>query len=116
VDTKEHNILIYSNYYGGSGVAVGDFNNDGLLDIYFAGNLVADRLYQNLGNLKFKDITEESAIQDNGGWSSGVLVGDVNNDGWSKLPLHPRSRDPTTFFLLFRRHSSRFAGGLWNNA
>jgi hypothetical protein len=82
VDTKEHNILIYSNYYGGAGVGVGDFNNDGLQDIFFAGNLENDRLYQNLGNLSFKDVTEESGIVDNGGWSSGVIVGDVNNDGW----------------------------------
>ena len=82
IDTKEHNVLIYSNYYGGSGVGVGDFDNDGLQDIYFAGNLVGDRLYQNLGDLKFRDVTEKSAIKDNGGWSSGVLVGDINNDGW----------------------------------
>ena len=82
VDTKEHNILIYSNYYGGAGVGVGDFNKDGLTDIFFAGNLVSDRLYQNLGDLNFKDVTGESGISDNGGWSSGVIVGDVNNDGW----------------------------------
>jgi hypothetical protein len=82
VDTKDRNILIYSNYYGGAGVGLGDFNNDGLQDIYFAGNLEADRIYQNLGDLKFKDVTSEAGIADNGGWSSGVLVGDVNNDGW----------------------------------
>ncbi|MEQ9437586.1 MAG: VCBS repeat-containing protein [Cyclobacteriaceae bacterium] len=81
-DTKEHNILIYSNYYGGGGVGVGDINNDGLLDVYFAGNLVGDRLYLNKGNLEFEDITEQAGIADNGGWSSGVLFGDVNNDGW----------------------------------
>ncbi|MEM6841046.1 MAG: VCBS repeat-containing protein [Bacteroidota bacterium] len=80
-DTKEHNILIYSNYYGGGGVGVGDINQDGLLDIYFAGNLVGDRLYLNRGNLEFEDVTQSAGIEDNGGWSSGVLFGDVNNDG-----------------------------------
>ena len=81
-DEKEHSILIYSNYYGGGGVGVGDINNDGLPDIYFAGNLVGDRLYLNKGSMVFEDITESAGIKDNGGWSSGVLFGDVNRDGY----------------------------------
>jgi enediyne biosynthesis protein E4 len=81
-DVEEHSILIYSNYYGGGGVGIGDINNDGLQDIFFAGNLVPDRLYLNKGNLVFEDITESAGILDNGGWSSGVLMGDVNNDGY----------------------------------
>ena len=48
-DSKEKNILLYSNFYGGAGVGVGDFNNDGLQDLYFAGNLVPDKLYLNQG-------------------------------------------------------------------
>ncbi|MEL6718297.1 MAG: hypothetical protein AAFP82_06250 [Bacteroidota bacterium] len=44
-DTEEHSIMIYSNYYGGAGVGLGDVNNDGLIDIYFAGNLVGDQLH-----------------------------------------------------------------------
>lgn len=85
VDTKEHNILIYSNYYGGGGVGVGDFNRDGLPDLYFAGNLVGDRLYLNEGDLKFRDVTESAGILNRGGWSSGVAVLDVNNDGWEDI-------------------------------
>lgn len=85
VDTKEHNILIYSNYYGGAGVGVGDFNNDGLQDIFFAGNLVDDRLYLNLGHMKFEEITEKSGITEHDGWSSGVVIADVNNDGWQDI-------------------------------
>jgi len=81
-DTRDHSILIYSNYYGGAGVGVGDINNDGLQDIYFAGNLVGDKLYLNQGNMIFKDITTEAGITDNGGWSSGVLFGDINQDGF----------------------------------
>lgn len=81
-DTKDHSIMIYSNYYGGAGVGVGDVNNDGLTDVFLAGNLVADKLYLNRGDFSFEDITESAGITDNGGWSSGVLLADVNGDGW----------------------------------
>ncbi len=80
-DLKESNILIYSNFYGGAGLAIGDLNNDGLQDIYFAGNQVDDKLYENKGNLKFEDISSEAGIVNNGAWSSSVILGDVNNDG-----------------------------------
>lgn len=85
VDTKEHNILIYSNYYGGAGVGVGDFNRDGRPDLYFAGNLVPDRLYYNKGDFQFEDVTEKAGIIDRGGWSSGVAVADINQDGWDDI-------------------------------
>ena len=89
VDTKAHNVLIYSNYYGGAGVGVGDFNRDGFQDLFFAGNLTADRLYLNQGSqgarLEFADVTAAAGLTDNGGWSSGVVVADVNNDGWADV-------------------------------
>ncbi|MEM6380061.1 MAG: CRTAC1 family protein, partial [Bacteroidota bacterium] len=84
-DKKEHNIQIYSNYYGGGGVGIGDFNRDGLPDLFFAGNLVPDELYLNKGNLQFTKSTEAAGIEDNGGWSSGVLVADVNGDQWPDI-------------------------------
>ena len=84
-DTKEHNILIYSNFYGGAGVGIADFDNDGLQDIFFTGNQVGDRLYRNLGDLKFENISEAAGITDNDGWSSGVAIADVNNDGWMDI-------------------------------
>lgn len=84
-DTKEANILMYANYYGGAGVGVGDFNSDGLQDLYFAGNLVADKLFINQGNLTFKEVTETAGIIDDGGWSTGVTIADVNNDGHTDI-------------------------------
>ncbi len=84
-DTRENNILRYANFYGGAGVGVADFNNDGLLDLYFTGNLVGDELYLNLGNLKFKKITKDAGIINDDTWSSGVAIADVNGDGWQDL-------------------------------
>ena len=80
-DSKDRNILLYANFYGGAGVGVGDFNNDGLQDIFFAGNIVSDRLYFNQGDFKFKDVTKNSGIKEDEGWSTAVTVADVNNDG-----------------------------------
>ena len=75
------NIIEYLYYYNGGGVAVGDINNDGLDDVYFTANQSPDRLYLNLGDLKFKDITESAGIAIDSTWSSGVTMEDVNNDG-----------------------------------
>ena len=81
-DELDRNYFLYDNFYGGAGVGVGDFNNDGLQDIYFAGNIVEDKLYLNKGGLKFEDITNEAGIIHDGGWSSGVAIADVNSDGY----------------------------------
>ncbi|MEO5943200.1 MAG: VCBS repeat-containing protein [Ferruginibacter sp.] len=67
--------------YNGAGVAVGDFNNDGLMDIYFTGNEVPNKLYLNEGGMKFKDITASAGVDGGKGWSNGVTLVDINNDG-----------------------------------
>ncbi|MGV6844672.1 MAG: VCBS repeat-containing protein [Lutibacter sp.] len=80
-DTPKLNILTYLYYYNGAGVAAGDFNNDGLIDLYFIGNQVANKFYLNKGNFKFIDVTETAHLNGQKGWSSGVTVADVNGDG-----------------------------------
>ncbi len=79
------NTITYDGMLQGAGVAVLDFNNDGLEDIYFCGNMVGDKLYQNNGDWKFEDVTESKGILNNGSWSTGVAVADINGDGWDDL-------------------------------
>ena len=82
VDTDSFNIMQYLYYYNGGGVAAGDLNNDGLVDLYFTGNQVNDALYINEGELSFKDVSQASGINDHNGWSTGVTMVDINSDGW----------------------------------
>ncbi|MCH8330977.1 MAG: VCBS repeat-containing protein, partial [Bacteroidetes bacterium] len=86
VQTPQFNILYYDYYFNGGGVAIGDINNDELPDIYFTSNLLQNRLYLNLGNFKFQDISDKAGV--NGwdqavahSWSSGVTMIDINSDG-----------------------------------
>ncbi|MES2647102.1 MAG: VCBS repeat-containing protein [Bacteroidota bacterium] len=85
VETENLNVLAYEYFYNGGGVAVGDINNDNLPDLFFTGNMGANKLYLNQGTLKFKDITKEAGAELAGrkdGWKTGVTMADVNGDGW----------------------------------
>lgn len=75
------NLFKYMYFYNGSGIGAGDFNGDGKIDLFFASNQGQNKLYLNEGGLKFKDLTTEATIPNDGGWSTGVSVVDINNDG-----------------------------------
>jgi len=79
--TAQFNMFKYMYFYNGAGVGAGDFNNDGLIDIFFSSNQGENKLYLNQGGMKFKDVTKEAKIPQDGGWSTGVSVVDINNDG-----------------------------------
>src|ERR1044071_516832 len=71
--------------FNGSGVALGDFNNDGLPDIYFCSLNGHNALYQNLGGLRFKDVTEQSGIICSNQYCRGAVFADINGDGFLDL-------------------------------
>lgn len=84
IEDEKLNVLSYEYLYNGGGVAVGDINNDGLEDLFFTSNQGQNKLYLNLGKLKFKDITQQAGdglAGRPGDWKTGVTMADVNGDG-----------------------------------
>ncbi|MEZ4774184.1 MAG: VCBS repeat-containing protein [Bacteroidia bacterium] len=84
--TLDLNIFNYMYFFNGGGVGAGDFNNDGQIDLFFTANLLPNKLYLNEGKLKFRDVSEKAGIVNDGGWSTGVSVVDINCDG--KLDIY----------------------------
>jgi enediyne biosynthesis protein E4 len=96
------NILTFEYMYNGAGVGIGDFNNDGLPDLFFAGNMVSSRLYLNKGNFKFEDVTIPAGVETNL-WCTGVAVIDINQDNLPDIhvsTVHPH-KDKSSPNLLF---------------
>jgi hypothetical protein len=79
--TKQFNIFYYMYFYNGGGVGAGDLNNDGLVDLCFSANQEPNRIYLNKSGMKFEDITEKANFKGGKGWSNGVSIVDINQDG-----------------------------------
>ena len=81
-ETQDFNVFAYRNFHNGAGVAIADFNNDGLPDIYFTANQAQNRLYLNEGDFRFRDVTREAGVGGRKPFTTGVTVADLNGDGW----------------------------------
>ena len=81
-ESKEFNVFKYRNFYNGGGVATGDLNNDGLPEVFFTANQGANKLYLNKGNFQFEDISVIAGFDEKKQWSTGVVMVDINADGW----------------------------------
>jgi len=81
-ETKQFNLFTWKYIYNGAGVAAGDINNDGLVDLYFSGNANANKLYINKGDFQFEDISNTSGTATPQGYKTGVSMVDINADGW----------------------------------
>ncbi|MBC8770524.1 VCBS repeat-containing protein [Arenibacter sp. BSSL-BM3] len=95
------NYFSYLYLYMGGGVAIGDFNNDGLQDIYLTGNMVENKLYLNKGNLQFEDISKEAGVAADNRWVTGVTLGDANQDGWLDIYVSVSGKWVTRKNLLY---------------
>src|SRR6185437_11336494 len=96
--------------YMGGGVGIGDFNNDGLKDIFFTGNQVSCRLYMNKGNNQFEDVTEKAGLTTNV-WATGVSIVDINNDGYDDIYVCVLGKDllhPAKNLLFINQHDLTF--------
>src|SRR5450631_1751688 len=82
VDQRLDNSFLFRNFYNGGGVAIGDLNNDGLADVFLTSNIGENKLFINKGNFKFEDGTEKAGFKQDSMWSTGVVMADVNGDGW----------------------------------
>jgi enediyne biosynthesis protein E4 len=105
------NIITYEYYYNGGGVGLGDFNNDGLIDIYLSANMQPGKLYINKGNMQFEDITAKAGVAAKRGWKTGVSIADVNGDGYQDIYLcfsGPVDRDKRTNQLYINNGNLTF--------
>ena len=95
IENDSMNMLTFTNFYTGSGVGIGDINNDGLQDIYFGSNMESGQLYLNKGNFVFENITKSAGLTTDR-WITGVSMVDINQDG--NLDIYLSISGPTNKF------------------
>ena len=95
------NYFTFPYLYMGGGIAVGDINQDGLSDLFFTGNMVANQLYLNQGSGKFTNITEAAGVTGDDRWYTGATMADVNDDGWLDIYVCVSGKYTTTENQLY---------------
>ena len=85
IQSPEFNVFNYMYFFNGGGIATGDFNNDGLIDLFFTSNMGENKMFLNEGGFRFRDITGEAGVGGMPGWTSGATVVDINNDGLTDI-------------------------------
>ncbi|MFO1511829.1 MAG: FG-GAP-like repeat-containing protein [Verrucomicrobiota bacterium] len=87
-----------NNLLNGSGVALGDIDGDGRCDIFLCNLNGSSRLYRNLGNWKFQDLTEEAGLSNSNLLARGAVLADVNGDGALDLLVSYSGKGARLFF------------------
>ena len=95
-DTKDVNVFTYRNHYNGGGVALGDLNGDGLPEIVLTANESGAHLYLNEGAFRFRDVTRNARLNDNGSWTTGVAFADINGDSRLDIYVCHAGKEPGT--------------------
>ncbi|MCB0691819.1 MAG: VCBS repeat-containing protein [Saprospiraceae bacterium] len=85
-------VMNYEYAYNGSGVAIGDINNDGLQDVYLNSNYDSGKLFLNLGDFKFRNITLQAGVTGGIGLKTGVCMVDLNGDGFLDIYITKSGR------------------------
>lgn len=99
----------------GSGIAAGDFDNDGLCDLYFCGLDNHNKLYKNLGNLRFKDVTEEAGVSCDGRLATGAAWVDINGDFYPELIVNTIGAGTLVYFNNHDGSFTDVTGGIGFN-
>ena len=85
VISDSFNAIEFEYVYNGAGLGVADFDQDGWMDIFFAGNQVSNQLYHNVKGEKFIDISDAAGLGGNSDWCTGVSIVDINQDGFPDI-------------------------------